>query len=81
MFCVLGVTFSKVVSCDVGLTIYETGGGGPLPKNGEEWHNIREGKLKVLQHYSRDFNDLIKVRFSFCLIILCERGNAGSCPL
>jgi hypothetical protein len=43
--------------------MYETGGGGPLPKNGEEWHNIREGKLKVLQQYSQDFNDLIKVRY------------------
>lgn len=62
---------------DVGLTIYEAGGGGPLPKNGEEWHNIREGKLKELQHHSRDFNDLIKVRRvkgirheTFCLIYL-----------
>jgi wee1-like protein kinase len=67
MYCALGVTFSNVVSCDVGLTIYETGGGGPLPKNGEEWHNIREGKLKDLQLYSQDFNDLIKVRFSVAL--------------
>lgn len=50
------------VFCAVGLTMYEAGGGGPLPKNGEEWHNIREGKLKELQHHSRDFNDLIKVR-------------------
>jgi hypothetical protein len=41
--------------------MYETGGGGPLPKNGEEWHNIRQGKLKELQHHSQDFNDLIKV--------------------
>jgi hypothetical protein len=48
---------------DAGLTMYETGGGGPLPKNGEEWHHIREGKLKELQQYSRDFNDLIKVRY------------------
>jgi hypothetical protein len=62
------------VFCDVGLTMYEAGGGGPLPKNGEEWHNIREGKLKELQHHSRDFNDLIKVRHvkgirheTFCL--------------
>jgi wee1-like protein kinase len=67
MYCALGVTFSNVVSSDVGLTIYETGGGGPLPKNGEEWHNIREGKLKDLQLYSQDFNDLIKVRFSVAL--------------
>jgi wee1-like protein kinase len=43
--------------------MYETGGGGPLPKNGEEWHSIRKGKLKELQLYSRDFNDLLKVRY------------------
>jgi hypothetical protein len=42
--------------------MYEAGGGGPLPKNGEEWHNIREGKLKEWQHHSQDFNNLIKVR-------------------
>jgi len=50
------------VFCDVGLTIYEAGGGGPLTKNGEEWQDIRKGKLKELQHHSRDFNDLIKVK-------------------
>jgi hypothetical protein len=51
------------VCLDLGLTIYETGGGGPLPKNGEEWHSIRGGMLKELQHYSQDFNQLIKVRY------------------
>jgi wee1-like protein kinase len=63
----MGTTFPRYPVPDVclyvGLTMYETGGGGPLPKNGEEWHNIREGKLKELQQYSRDFNDLLKVSY------------------
>ena len=41
--------------------MYEAAGGGPLPKNGEEWHDIREGKLKELNFYSHDFSELIKV--------------------
>lgn len=49
----------------LGLTVYEAGGGGPLPKNGPAWHEIRKGNLKELPPYSHDFNDLLKVRFSF----------------
>lgn len=44
-----------------GLTIYEAGGGGPLPKNGPEWHEIRDGKIKDLLQCSKDFNNLIRV--------------------
>ncbi|KAJ9594961.1 hypothetical protein L9F63_013745 [Diploptera punctata] len=44
----------------LGLTIYEAAGGGPLPKNGDEWHDIRAGKLKHLKLYTSDFNELIK---------------------
>lgn len=44
-----------------GLTLYEAAGGGPLPKNGEEWHNIREGKIEHFPHLSNEFNNLIKV--------------------
>jgi hypothetical protein len=46
---------------DAGLTIYEAGGGGPLPKNGEEWHTIRQGTLQEFQQCSQAFNKLIKV--------------------
>lgn len=46
----------------LGITIYEAGGGGPLPKNGPEWHNLREGNVPDLPGISREFNDLIKVR-------------------
>lgn len=45
----------------LGLTVYECGGGGPLPKNGPEWHEIRNGNLKDLPQYSRDLNELLKV--------------------
>jgi len=34
-------------------------GGGPLPKNGPEWHNLRNGMVPVLPSLSRDFNELI----------------------
>lgn len=51
----------------LGLTVYEAGGGGALPKNGPEWHEIRNGKLKELPHYSRDLNELLKV--ILCIII------------
>ncbi|XP_054262303.1 wee1-like protein kinase [Macrosteles quadrilineatus] len=44
----------------LGLTVYEAAGGGPLPKNGEEWQEIRNGKLKTLGHLSREFNNIIK---------------------
>uniref|UniRef100_T1JB71 Wee1-like protein kinase n=2 Tax=Strigamia maritima TaxID=126957 RepID=T1JB71_STRMM len=44
----------------LGLTIYEAGGGGPLPKNGDEWHDIRNGRLPVLERYSADLNALLK---------------------
>jgi hypothetical protein len=52
---------------DAGLTIYEAGGGGPLPKNGEEWHTIRQGVLQELEQCSHDFNKLIKVRQEACV--------------
>jgi wee1-like protein kinase len=37
------------------------GGGGPLPKNGELWHQLRNGNVPDLPNISREFNDLIKV--------------------
>jgi wee1-like protein kinase len=55
--------------------MYEAGGGGPLPKNGEEWHAVREGRLRELQQCSQDFNKLIKVRHIY------GRDGAGSSSL
>lgn len=54
----------KVDMFSLGATLYEAGGGGPLPKNGVEWHNLRDGKVPDLKGISRDFNDLIKVNYS-----------------
>lgn len=44
----------------LGLTVYEISGGGPLPKNGDEWHEIRNGKLKTLDNLSKEFNGILK---------------------
>jgi wee1-like protein kinase len=37
------------------------GGGGPLPKNGPEWHQLRGGTFPDLPGISREFNALIKI--------------------
>ena len=41
------------------MTIFEAGGGGPLPKNGHEWHTTRNNKLGPLERYSADLNSLL----------------------
>lgn len=64
--------FTHLPKADIfalGLTVYEAGGGGPLPKNGPAWHEIREGGLKELSRCSRDINDLLKVRVCFFLFL------------
>ncbi|RLU20754.1 hypothetical protein DMN91_007367 [Ooceraea biroi] len=61
---ILHEDFTHLPKADIfalGLTVYEAGGGGPLPKNGPTWHDIRQGKLVELPHYSRDLNDLLKL--------------------
>ncbi|XP_073990361.1 wee1-like protein kinase isoform X1 [Rhodnius prolixus] len=60
---ILNDDYSNLTKVDIfalGLTLYEAAGGGPLPKNGEEWHNIREGKIEHFPHLSNEFNNLIK---------------------
>jgi wee1-like protein kinase len=39
---------------------FPAGGGGPLPKNGPDWHRLRNGNVPDLPTISREFNDLIK---------------------
>ncbi|XP_014228528.1 wee1-like protein kinase 1-A [Trichogramma pretiosum] len=61
---ILREDFTHLTKADIfalGLTMYEAAGGGPLPKNGQEWHDIREGKLQELPQYSREFNELLKL--------------------
>ncbi|KAH3728006.1 wee1-like protein kinase 1-A isoform X2 [Dreissena polymorpha] len=51
---------SKADIFSLGLTIYELGGGGPLPKNGEAWQAIRRGELPELSHYTTELNYLLR---------------------
>lgn len=60
------------------LSVYECAGGGPLPKNGDEWHRIRQGSLRPLRHLSHDLNELLKVRLTFVTIVnsyVSEQNN------
>lgn len=41
------------------LTIYVAGTNSMLPKNGDEWDRIRDGKLPKIKHCSDGFNDLL----------------------
>ncbi|XP_052834415.1 wee1-like protein kinase isoform X3 [Octopus bimaculoides] len=59
---ILAEDFRNLYKADIfslGLTAYEMGGGGPLPKNGDLWHSIREDGLPYLSHYSAEFNKLL----------------------
>ncbi|XP_061176533.1 wee1-like protein kinase 1-A [Saccostrea echinata] len=60
---ILNDDFDHLTKADVfslGVTMYETGTGCHLPKNGEEWHAIRRGELKDIPQYSAEINDLLK---------------------
>jgi wee1-like protein kinase len=55
--------FSNLPKCDVfslGTTAYELALGTGLPCNGQEWHDIREGKLEDMTGYSKEFQDMVK---------------------
>ncbi|KAH8305499.1 hypothetical protein KR018_012252, partial [Drosophila ironensis] len=59
---ILHEDYSNLFKADIfslGITLYEVAGGGPLPKNGPEWHKLRNGEVPVLPNLSRDFNELI----------------------
>ncbi|XP_013102086.2 wee1-like protein kinase [Stomoxys calcitrans] len=61
---ILDDDFSNLFKADIfslGLTLYEAAGGGPLPKNGPEWHNLRDNNVPDIPTLSREFNDLIKL--------------------
>lgn len=68
---ILQEDYSQLPKADIfslGITLYEAGGGGPLPKNGPEWHNLRENRVSDLPNISRELNHLIKVS---CFTLNC----------
>ena len=46
----------------INMVAFPQGGRGELPKNGSEWHAIRQGVLPDLPQMSADFNSLLRVR-------------------
>ncbi|RZC42351.1 Pkinase domain containing protein [Asbolus verrucosus] len=60
---ILHEDYSHLTKADIfslGLTVIESAGSGPLPKNGENWHKLRRGELPELpQVLSRDMINLM----------------------
>ncbi|XP_030556858.1 wee1-like protein kinase [Drosophila novamexicana] len=59
---ILQEDYSNLFKADIfslGITLYEVAGGGPLPKNGPEWHKLRNGEVPAIPTLSKDFNELI----------------------
>lgn len=70
---ILNEDFTNLTKADIfslGMTLYEAGGGDTLPKYGQSWHDLRNGKIPDLKRLSRPFNDLIKVSILFLIIHL-----------
>lgn len=59
---ILQEDYSNLFKADIfslGITLFEVAGGGPLPKNGPEWHKLRNGEVPAIPALSKDFNELI----------------------
>ena len=46
----------------LGATLYELATGSPLPREGDRWHALRDGKLMMLPAVTHQLQTLIKVR-------------------
>ncbi|RWS09029.1 wee1-like protein kinase 2 [Dinothrombium tinctorium] len=60
---ILHEDYSHLPKADIfslGLTIFEMASGEELTKNGEKWHDIRNGKIPKLPNLSEEFYNLIK---------------------
>ncbi|XP_030757239.1 wee1-like protein kinase [Sitophilus oryzae] len=67
---ILHEDYSHLTKADVfalGLSALECAGAGPLPKNGPEWHAIREGQIPPLpQKLTKDLLELIRSMIHPC---------------
>ena len=48
----------------LGITLHGAAGGGPLPNNGDNWHQLQSGNFPDLLGISRDFNKLIEMKMN-----------------
>jgi wee1-like protein kinase len=59
---ILQENYTNLYAADIfslGLTVYSAASLIDLPKNGPDWHTIRDGSIPFLSHYSQPFNELL----------------------